>query len=286
MTLKGTIGDAERAGVGVGQEVSAERVDHGVNLNGQRASVMRAESVARSFGGVRAVDGVSLEIEPGRCIGLIGPNGAGKSTLLNLLAGSDRCDSGAIYVGDVNVTRLPAYRHGALGIIRTFQTASAFTGLTVLENVLVGCRERELNSFAGSFWPRSWRKREDEMIARAWALLVDIRLESKAELLAGVLSGGERRLVEIARVLMSKPKVLLLDEPTAGVSMGRIRDVEDHISRIVAAGVAVVLVEHELGVVDRLCDTVYVMGNGRIISSGSLSELRRREDVVRAYLQA
>jgi branched-chain amino acid transport system ATP-binding protein len=173
-----------------------------------------------------------------------------------------------------------------LGIIRTFQTASAFTGLTVLENVLVGCREQQLNSFAGSFWPRRWRKLEDEMIARAWALLTDIRLESKAELLASVLSGGERRLVEIARVLMSKPIVLLLDEPTAGVSLGRIRDVEDHIRRIVAAGVAVVLVEHELSVVDRLCDTVYVMGDGQIIGSGSLSELRRREDVVRAYLQA
>lgn len=286
MTLEATNGEAESAGVEAGQEVSAESIDHRVSLNGQRTSVMRAESVTRSFGGVRAVDGVSLEIEPGRCVGMIGPNGAGKSTLLNLLAGSDRCESGAIYVDDVNVTRLPAHRLGALGIIRTFQTASAFTGLTVLENVLVGCRERELNSFAGSFWPRRWRKREDEMIMRAWALLTDVRLESKAELLAGALSGGERRMVEIARALMSKPKVLLLDEPTAGVSLGRIRDVEDHIRRVVAAGVAVVLVEHELSVVDRLCDTVYVMGDGRIIGSGSLSELRRREDVVRAYLQA
>ena len=168
-------------------------------------------------------------------------------------------------------------------MVRTFQLASEFPKLTVMENLLVGSRDRDMNSFAGCFWGRRWRRKEVELIDRAWALLERVNLASKSDQLAGTLSGGERRLVEIARALMTEPKLLLLDEPTAGVNPGRIREIEDHLRSIVDAGVTVLLVEHQLEVVDRVCDNVYVMANGSVLASGTLAELRKREDVLSAY---
>ncbi len=245
--------------------------------------VLRAEGLSRRFGGVLAVESATLEAHAGTCVGLIGPNGAGKSTLLNMLAGSERSDSGRILVDGEDVTGLPAHKRARLGVVRTFQLASEFPKLTVMENLLVGSRDRDMNSFAGCFWGRRWRRKEVELIDRAWALLERVNLASKSDQLAGTLSGGERRLVEIARALMTEPKLLLLDEPTAGVNPGRIREIEDHLRSIVDAGVTVLLVEHQLEVVDRVCDNVYVMANGSVLASGTLAELRKREDVLSAY---
>jgi ABC-type branched-subunit amino acid transport system ATPase component len=240
--------------------------------------------VTRSFGGVTAVDRVDLEVPRGRCVGLIGPNGAGKSTLLNILAGAERADAGVVFLGGRDVTKLAAYRRARLGLIRTFQIASEFSNLTVLENLLVASPEPVLNSLAAAFVTRRWRRPQEEALARALELLQGVRLEEKADELAGTLSGGQRRLVEIVRALMSQPKILLLDEPTAGVDPGRIRDVENYITTVRGLGVTILMVEHQLEVVNRLCDTVYVMAEGRVIASGSLEAVRQQREVVEAYV--
>jgi neutral amino acid transport system ATP-binding protein len=245
---------------------------------------LRAAGVTRSFGGVTAVDRVDLEVPRGQCVGLIGPNGAGKSTLLNILAGAERADAGAVFLGDRDVTKLPSYRRARLGLIRTFQIASEFSNLTVLENLLVASPEPVLNSLAAAFVVRRWRGPQQEALAQAVELLKGVRLEDKADDLAGTLSGGQRRLVEIIRALMSRPKILLLDEPTAGVDPGRIRDVENYITTVRSSGVTILMVEHQLEVVNRLCDTVYVMAEGRVIASGSLEAVRQQREVVEAYV--
>jgi branched-chain amino acid transport system permease protein len=255
-----------------------------VDLSRAQEQVLRAHGVTRSFGGVAAVADVSLEVARGRCVGLIGPNGAGKSTVLNMLAGSERADAGVVYLEDVDVTRLPAYQRARRGLIRTFQIASEFSNLTVLENLLVAAPSGPLNSLTSAFLPRRWLGLQDEALERAWTLLKGVNLEGKGDQLAGTLSGGERRLVEIVRALMSQPKILLLDEPTAGVNPARIRDVEDYLATVLADGVTILMVEHQLEVVNRLCDNVYVMAAGRIIATGSLEAVRQQPQVIDAYV--
>jgi ABC-type branched-subunit amino acid transport system ATPase component len=220
----------------------------------------------------------------GQCVGLIGPNGAGKSTLLNLLAGAERPDAGRIWLEGRDVTDLPAFRRARLGMIRTFQISSEFANLTVLENLLVAAPDRELNSLAAAFVPRRWSRTEAAALERANELLAGVRLGDKGDELAGTLSGGQRRLVEIVRALMSRPKILLLDEPTSGVDPGRILEVEDYLKTVQRSGVTILMVEHQLEVVDRICDSVYVMAEGRVIASGSLEEVRRQREVVEAYV--
>jgi branched-chain amino acid transport system ATP-binding protein len=251
---------------------------------GSPPTILKAVSVTRAFGGVRAVDHVDLEVQEGLCVGLIGPNGAGKSTLLNVLAGAERPETGSIFLGSRNITRLPAYRRARLGIVRTFQLASEFPNLTVLENLLAAAPSRALNSLAVALLPPLWAKTEQEALERALELLRGIRLDHMADELAGTLSGGQRRLVEIVRALMAEPKVLLLDEPTAGVDPGRLREVEDYIQHVQRAGVTILMVEHQLDVVSRICDIVHVMAEGRIIASGTLDAVRRQEHVVEAYV--
>lgn len=252
--------------------------------SGEHEPLLEARGIERSFGGVTAVSDVSIEVERGGCVGLIGPNGAGKSTLLNILAGAERADAGTVFLEGTNVTRLPAYRRARRGVIRTFQIASEFSNLTVLENLLVATGAAPLNSLASAFVPRTWSRLQDEALEKALSLLSGVNLEGKADQLAGTLSGGERRLVEIVRALMTEPKILLLDEPTAGVNPARIRDVEEYLRTVLASGVTILMVEHQLEVVQRLCDKVYVMASGRVIAAGSLEAVRQQPEVIDAYV--
>src|SRR6185437_431007 len=219
--------------------------------------VLRAADVVREFGGLRAVAGVSLSVRRGTLTGLIGPNGAGKSTLLAMLAGTLPVSSGRISYQGQDVTSLPAYRRARLGLIRTFQLASEFKKLTVMENLLSSVPGNRGDSLRGAAaGPRYWRGDENAAIVGATALLERFGLEAHANSYAGDLSGGQRRMVEIMRALMAKPRVLLLDEPMAGVHPSLARKIGGELVALAAGGLTVLMVEHELAIMDEFCDPV------------------------------
>jgi ABC-type branched-subunit amino acid transport system ATPase component len=240
----------------------------------------------RSFDGVHAVDGVSFQIERGSITGLIGPNGAGKSTALGAIAGALRSDAGSIEFDGEGITRLPPMKRARRGLIRTFQTSSEFQRLTVLENLLVGDMHHPGETLVGAVvrGGRSWRSHEQALVTRARELLERFEMADKEEEWAGNLSGGQKRLLEIMRGLMAEPKLLLLDEPMAGVNPTLARTIEQHLQRLNHEGLTMLMVEHELGVVERLCSRVIVMAQGKIISEGTMEALRREQEVLDAYL--
>jgi branched-chain amino acid transport system permease protein len=247
--------------------------------------VLQATDVVREFGGLRAVAGVSISVRRGTLTGLIGPNGAGKSTLLAMLAGTLPVSSGEIRYQGEDVTGLPAFRRARLGLVRTFQLASEFKKLTVMENLLSSVPRNRGDSLRGALaGPRYWRGDEDAAIARATALLERFGLEAHANSYAGDLSGGQRRMVEIMRALMAEPRVLLLDEPMAGVHPTLARKIGGELVALAAGGLTVLMVEHELAIMDEFCDPVVAMAEGTVLAQGTMSELRRRSDVVEAYL--
>jgi branched-chain amino acid transport system permease protein len=247
--------------------------------------VLQATDVVREFGGLRAVAGVSVSIRRGTVTGLIGPNGAGKSTLLAMLAGTLPVSSGEIRYQGEDVTSLPAFRRARLGLIRTFQLASEFKKLTVMENLLSSVPGNRGDSLRGALaGPRYWRGDEDAAIVRATALLERFGLEAHANSYAGDLSGGQRRMVEIMRALMAEPRVLLLDEPMAGVHPRLARRIGGELVALAAGGLTVLMVEHELAIMDEFCDPVVAMAEGTVLAQGTMSELRSRSDVVEAYL--
>ena len=250
-----------------------------------REVVLQAVGVEREFGGVRAVAGVSFSVRHGTMTGLIGPNGAGKSTLLAMLAGTLPVSSGRVIYQGQDVTRLPAYRRARLGLVRTFQLASEFKRLTVMENLLSAVPGNRGDSFRGALaGPRYWRGDETAAIARAQALLTRFGLDGHANSYAGDLSGGQRRLVEIMRALMAEPRVLLLDEPMAGVHPNLARRIGNELAALCAEGLTVLMVEHELAIMDEFCDPVVAMAEGAVLAEGTMAELRSRTEVVEAYL--
>lgn len=248
------------------------------------AAVMRVEGIAKTFGGVQAVSGVDLELTPSTVIGLIGPNGAGKSTVLGMLAGAIRPDRGRILLADRDVSGLPSYRMAQRGVIRTFQTASVFPRLTVLENLLLGFKPWRAERPWPALFASGWRVQEAALVGRAREMLGRVGLSRHENSLASSLSGGERRLLEIGRALLAEPLVLLLDEPMAGVAPHLAEAVASLVDGLVARGTAVVLVEHEMRVIDRLCQSVVVMAGGKVMARGTLDEVRANQQVRRAYL--
>jgi branched-chain amino acid transport system permease protein len=256
-------------------------------LAGVQASevVLEAVDVVREFGGVRAVAGVSFQVRRGTLTGLIGPNGAGKSTLLAMLAGTLGVTSGKIIYEGRDVTGVAAYRRARLGLVRTFQLASEFKRLTVMENLLSAVRGNRGDTFRGSLLgKRYWGADETAAIARAEAILERFGLEQFANHYAGELSGGQRRLVEIMRALMTEPDALLLDEPMAGVHPNLARRIGNELVALCADGMTILMVEHELAIMDEFCDPVVVMAEGAVLAEGTMEQLRRRSEVVEAYL--
>jgi branched-chain amino acid transport system ATP-binding protein len=246
---------------------------------------LRVAGVSRSFGGLRAVDQCSFEVRQGTITGLIGPNGAGKSTMLNLLSGTLRPEHGSIRFFGREIAAFPAHKVARMGIARTFQLSSEFARLTVLENLMVA----PLNQRGDSLWaallgPRVWRREERAHLEAAWALLQRFGLAPLAREYAGNLSGGQKRLLELARALQLKPRLLLLDEPMAGVNPVLIGRLAEYIADLRHEGLTVVMVEHEMGTVERLCDTVIAMAQGGVLAEGSMAELRANPAVVAAYL--
>jgi neutral amino acid transport system ATP-binding protein len=248
--------------------------------------LLEVRDLRKSFGGVAAVAGASLDVQEGSITALIGPNGAGKTTLFNLVSGFIRADGGTVHFGGRRVDRKPAYRVARTGLVRTFQHAKALTRMTVLDNMMLAASdqpgERLLRLVANPFGVRA-REREIEVHARE--LLTLVRLDGHADAYAGTLSGGQRKLLDFARVLMTKPRMVMLDEPMAGVNptlglqlLERVRELRR------SEGMTFLLIEHDLEVVMAVSDLVHVMSNGAVIASGTPDEVRRNPDVIDAYL--
>jgi branched-chain amino acid transport system permease protein len=247
--------------------------------------VLKADALTRTFDGVDVVSGVTFELRRGRLTGLIGPNGAGKSTTLAMLAGTLAPTSGRVLFEGRDVTGLPAFRRARGGLLRTFQLASEFKRLTVLENLLSAVPRQPGDTFHGAVLGRRyWRGAEERAIDRAEVMLAEFGLTGCANRYAGDLSGGQRRLVEIMRALMAEPSVLLLDEPVAGVHPHLAREIGEHLLRLCAGGMTIMMVEHELAIMDEFCDPVVVMAEGRVLAEGTMRVLRGRSEVVEAYL--
>jgi len=251
----------------------------------QGSTILATDGLAKRFGGQTAVDHVNLEVTAGGITGVIGPNGAGKSTLLGLVAGALRPDSGTVrFLGD-DVTRLPTYRRSRLGLVRTFQTSGEFARMTVIENLLVASPRQVGETWQGYLLGRrAWRRQEAEAAERARTILRRFSMADKEKELAGGLSGGQKRLLEVMRALMTEPAMLLLDEPMAGVNPSLARTVEDHLLELRDEGLTMMLVEHELGAVGRLCDRVLVMARGRVLAEGTMDQLQASHEVIDAYL--
>ena len=247
--------------------------------------ILSTKGLSRSFNGVEVVSDVSIEIQRGRLTGLIGPNGAGKSTTLAMLAGTLTPTSGSVFFEDRDITAMPSNQRAKAGIVRTFQLASEFKKLTVLENLVTAIPNQSGDSLAGALRGRRfWAKEDQSNIDRAKELLEGFGLSQYADSYAGGLSGGQRRLVEIMRALLAGPKLLLLDEPMAGVHPNLAHKIGDQLTRLVANGMTIVMVEHELSIMDAFCDPVIVLAEGKVLAEGTMSELRQKKEVVEAYL--
>jgi branched-chain amino acid transport system permease protein len=244
-----------------------------------------ATDIHRHFEGMRAVDGVSLEVLPGKITGLIGPNGAGKSTLMAVLAGTLPATRGTVVFEGEDITRLPAYMRARRRLVRTFQLPSEFAQLTVLENLLVAAPAHRGDSLFGALMgKRYWIDDERRLVAEARALLKRFGMSAKESDYAGTMSGGQKRLIEIMRALMLHPRLLLLDEPMSGVHPKIVLEIQHYLQDLRAEGLTILMVEHELHMVERLCDTVVVMAQGKVIGSGTMASLRKQREIVDAYL--
>jgi branched-chain amino acid transport system ATP-binding protein len=234
---------------------------------------------------MHAVDGVSIEVPAGKITGLIGPNGAGKSTLLAVLAGTLPASEGTITFDGREITRMPAYARARGGLVRTFQLPSEFARLTVLENLLVAAPNNRGDSLWGALMGKGyWMVDERALIEQARGLLKRFGMTAKESDYAGTMSGGQKRLIEIMRALMLKPRVLLLDEPMSGVHPSIVEEIQHYLQELRKEGLTILMVEHELHLVERLCDTVVVMAQGKVIGSGTMATLRQQKEIVDAYL--
>jgi ABC-type branched-subunit amino acid transport system ATPase component len=241
--------------------------------------------ISRHFGGVQAVADASLTIKTGESLGLIGPNGAGKSTVLGMVAGALAPDSGSIRFAGEEISGMPSHKVGSRGLIRTFQISSEFPKLTVLQNLLVavpGQRGEQLRGLLRG--RRAWQLEEERAIARGRDLLARFRLAGMESEYAGNLSGGQRRLLEVARALMASPKLLLLDEPTAGVHPKMVGELREQLRTLREEGLPMLMIEHELGIVEEVCQRVVVMARGHVIAEGGLAEVRALPEVKEAYV--
>jgi ABC-type branched-subunit amino acid transport system ATPase component len=247
--------------------------------------VLALEGVRRAFGGVRAVDGAGFQVALGTVHGLIGPNGSGKTTVINLVSGLLRADAGTITVAGRSIAGLPAHRIAALGVARTFQNIRLFPELSARHNVLVGQHLGRHPSMAARLLmlPRS-RAEEKQADDRAAALLERVGLGARAAEEARNLSYGEQRRVEIARALAGNPKILLLDEPTAGMNPVEVQAVAALIRQVAADGHAVLLVEHNVPLVMNVCDRLTVLNFGRVLADGTPSAVVKEPEVIAAYL--
>jgi branched-chain amino acid transport system ATP-binding protein len=249
------------------------------------SALLSVTGLARRFGGVVAVDGVSLSITRGEVHGLIGPNGAGKTTVFNLISGHLLPSAGQILFGSEDVTRAPPERRARHGIRRTFQNLKLFREMTALENVMVGLHASTRSEIFSALLRTPGQRREEERIREeSREALGIVGLAAAAETIAGSLPYGHQRLLEIARAIVARPKLLLLDEPAAGMNGAEGARLVELIRRIRDLGITIMMVEHHMEVVMPTCDRITVLNYGRLLASGTPAEIRRHPEVIRAYL--
>jgi branched-chain amino acid transport system ATP-binding protein len=243
--------------------------------------IIETKDLSRHFGGLRAVDGVSLNVAEGSLHSIIGPNGAGKTTLFNLISGTIKPTRGRVYLSGRDITTLPLHRMAHIGIGRSFQITNVFPNLTVLENARLAAQALGRDSL--KLWARASRFRQYE--EQAMLALRQVGLDSKAQLPASVLPHGDKRKLELAILLAADPRVLLLDEPTAGMASDQVPVLLDLIGGIrESTGKTVLLVEHNMNIVMNVSDRITVMHQGRVLAEGTPSEIRSNEAVQHAYL--
>lgn len=247
--------------------------------------LLELHDVSKSFGGVHAVRGCTFSVREGSLTGLIGPNGAGKSTTVDLISGFKTVDSGQIIFAGEEIQNRPGHEVSRSGLMRTFQTPREWPHLTTLENLLVARADDWRDSLRAALFARPrLRGIEGGDRARARDLIEQFNLTAVKNELAGNLSGGQKRLLEFARIMMARPRMALLDEPQSGVNPVLGQRMGEAIRSLVDSGITVLMVEHNLGFVERLCDPVIVMALGEVIAVGSMAEHRRSEAVLDAYL--
>jgi neutral amino acid transport system ATP-binding protein len=246
--------------------------------------IMVIDNVTRRFGGLTAVDVEHVEIPRNAITALIGPNGAGKTTLFNLLCGFDKPNSGSWSYDGKNLAGIPAFKVARMGQVRTFQLTKALSLLTVLENMKLGAPKQRGEKFWQSFIPGIWRGQEEANEEKARGLLKRFKLDAKEKDFAASLSGGQRKLLEMARALMSDPSLVMLDEPMAGVNPALTQSLLDHILDLKDLGVTVLFVEHDMHMVRHIADWVVVMAEGKVVAEGPPDTVMQDQAVIDAYL--
>jgi branched-chain amino acid transport system ATP-binding protein len=247
-------------------------------------SLLRLDNVTRRFGGLVALDNVSLEVAARGITAVIGPNGAGKTTLFNIISGFNTPTTGNVLFGGENITAVAPELIAKRGLIRTFQLVQLFDELTVLENVKVGRHLHTRGGLITALMPHLATQREAAVDAYARALLRQTGLANCAQVLASALPYGQKRLLEIARALAAEPKLLLLDEPAAGLNREETQRLAALLSQIAASGTAILLIEHDMSLVMNVAERIAVLDFGRVIANGTPAEVRRNPDVIAAYL--
>jgi branched-chain amino acid transport system ATP-binding protein len=249
-------------------------------------TLLGVEGVVKRFGGIHAVDGATFDVADGSITSLIGPNGAGKTTLFNVVTGFHRGDLGSVRFAGEEVFRRPSYAIARRGMVRTFQITKALAAMPVIDNMMLAAPDQPGERFRNVvFGPRAVRRREAEVRERSMELLEVFGLTGHVDAYAGTLSGGQRKLLELARALMAEPRLLLLDEPMAGINPTLGRRLLDHMQRLRREqGMTFLFIEHDMEVVMNHSDTVIVMAEGRVIAEGEPHHVREDPAVIEAYL--
>ena len=248
-------------------------------------TILAIQNVSLNFGGLKALNSATFDVEQGSLTGLIGPNGAGKTTLFNCISGLYRPTGGAVNFLGKAITGLSPEKVTTSGLIRTFQLARGFPRMSVFDHLLLyGQHQPGESLLSGLFGTAPARQREQELHDKAWAIIKRLKLERIVNHLPGNVSGGQKKLLEIGRALMTDPQMLLLDEPMAGVNPTLVNEIGDHLLALKADGITILLIEHDMPLIRRLCDEVIVMAEGAFMARGKFDDIAANTQVQEAYL--
>jgi neutral amino acid transport system ATP-binding protein len=256
-----------------------------MTINQNSPLLLEAQGMVKYFGGLRAVNNAYINVPKGSITGLIGPNGAGKTTLFNLLANFITPDQGKVIFDGEKIDHLPPHKIAQKGFIRTFQVARVLSRLSVLENMLLATQNQTGENFVKLWFQRGKLTQEERKNKeKAMAILESVGLDAKAKDFAGALSGGQRKLLEIARTLMCDPKLILLDEPAAGVNPTLINQICDHILTWNQQGISFLIIEHNMDMIMSVCQHIWVLAEGTNLADGTPEEIQNNSEVLQAYL--